>query len=39
MMACENGHIAVARMLVSEYLANINIQNNVRVIVKLLLFI
>ena len=32
MMACENGHIDIARMLVDEYNANIDILDSVRVI-------
>ena len=35
MLACYNVDIDIARMLVGEYHANIDIQNNVRGIVKL----
>ena len=37
MWACEKGHIDTARMLVGEFHANIEIQNEVRAIVRLLL--
>ena len=37
MAACENGHIEIVRMLVGEYHANIDIQNTVRAIMRLLL--
>ena len=37
MMACYHGYIDIARMLVGEYHANIDIQNTVSVIVRLML--
>ena len=37
MLVCSNGHIDIARMLVGEFHANIEIQNTVIVIVRLLL--
>ena len=39
MWACENGHIDIARMLVSEYNANVDILDMVCVIVRLVYFI
>ena len=36
-VACREGHMDIARMLVGEYHANIDIQNTVSVIVRLLL--
>jgi len=35
MEACGNGHIDTARMLLGEFHANIEIQNDVRAIVRL----
>ena len=35
MLACHNGHVAVARMLVGEYSANVEIQNKVRAMARL----
>ena len=37
MWACLKGHIDTARMLVGEFHANIDIQNTVRAIVRLVL--
>ena len=37
MGACSNGHIDTARMLLGEFHANIDIQNEVRAIVRLVL--
>ena len=37
MLACMNGHIDIARMLVGEYNANVDVQSLVRAIVRLLL--
>ena len=37
MWACSNGHIDIARMLVGEHNVNIEIQNTVSAIVRLLL--
>ena len=37
MKACSNGHIDIARMLLGEFNANIDIQNTVRAIVRLVL--
>ena len=37
MMACMNGEIDIARMLVGEFHANIDIQDTVRAIVRLFL--
>ena len=39
MWACSNGHIDIARMLAGEYNANVDIQNNVRAIVKVRLLL
>ena len=35
MRACSNGHIDTARMLLGEFYAKIDIQDNVRAIVRL----
>ena len=35
MWACKKGHIDIARMLLGEYHAHIDIQNRVRVIARL----
>ena len=37
MEACSDGHIDIARMLVGEFHANIDIQDEVRAIVRLVL--
>ena len=37
MRACKNGHIDTARILVCEFHANIDIQNKVRAMVRLVL--
>ena len=37
MLACLNGYIDIARMLLGEFHANIDIQNKVRAIVRLVL--
>ena len=39
MVACGNGHIAIARMLVSAYNANVDILDTVRAIVRLVYLI
>ena len=37
MLACRSGHIDIARMLLGEFHANINIQNTVKLIVRLVM--
>ena len=37
MLACLNGRIDIARMLAGEFHANVDIQNTVRAIVRLVL--
>ena len=37
MLACKNDHIDIARMLVGEFHANVDIKNKVRAIVRLVL--
>ena len=37
MYACSTGHVDTARMLAGEFHANIDIQDNVRAIVRLVL--
>ena len=37
MLACNNGHIDIARMLLGEFHANVDIQDKVRAIVRLVL--
>ena len=37
MNACSNGHIDIARMLAGEFYANIDIQDKVKAIVRLVL--